>query len=184
MNGQAKTAQAKTVQAKTSPAQQPGPASVLYAAKWLKPSRIRAQAIVLALCVWGVCAVDFATPGLFDRAGNIKFQDFLPSYVAARLIAQGRATELRTTAGTLLCPAGPILVSSRRENLGRRQPSHPYRLYLFCMEVLSKFTSAFRHGLYLRDCFSSALSFFRARPDVRSRAGVLHDGLSCIPRRS
>ncbi len=99
MNGQAKTAQAKpaqakTVQAKTSPAQQPGPASVPYAAKWLKPSRIRAQAIVLALCVWGVCTVDFATPGLFDRAGNIKFQDFLPSYIAARLIAQGRATEL------------------------------------------------------------------------------------------
>ncbi len=64
------------------------------AAKWLTPRRIRAQAIVLALCLWGVCAVDFATPGLLDRAGNIKFQDFLPLYVSAQLIANGRATEL------------------------------------------------------------------------------------------
>jgi hypothetical protein len=41
-----------------------------------------------------VCAVDFATPGLFDRAGNVKFQDFLPFYISARLIAQHRAAQL------------------------------------------------------------------------------------------
>jgi len=64
------------------------------AANWLNPRRLRAQAIVLALCMWGVCAVDFATPGLFDRAGNIKFQDFLPLYVSARLIVEGRASAL------------------------------------------------------------------------------------------
>jgi arabinofuranan 3-O-arabinosyltransferase len=60
----------------------------------LSTKRIRAQAIVLALCLWGVGIFDFATPGLFDRAGNIKFQDFLPVYISARLIAQHRATEL------------------------------------------------------------------------------------------
>jgi hypothetical protein len=64
------------------------------AAAWLTPRRIRAQAIVLALCLWGVCAVDFAKPGLFDRAGNIKFQDFLPFYISARLISQGRSDQL------------------------------------------------------------------------------------------
>jgi alpha-1,2-mannosyltransferase len=64
------------------------------AVEWLTPSRLRAQAVVLALCLWGVCAVDFATPGLFDRAGNIKFQDFLPLYASARMSAQGRAREL------------------------------------------------------------------------------------------
>jgi len=67
---------------------------VTWFEKWLTPRRLRAQAIVLALCLWGVCAVDFATPGPFDRAGNIKFQDFLPLYVSAQLITQGRATEL------------------------------------------------------------------------------------------
>jgi alpha-1,2-mannosyltransferase len=63
-------------------------------AAWLSPRRIRAQAIVLALCLWSVCAIDFATPGLFDRVGNIKFQDFLPLYTSARMIAQGRDAEL------------------------------------------------------------------------------------------
>jgi hypothetical protein len=61
---------------------------------WLTPRRLRAQAIVLALCLWAVCAADFATPGPFDRAGNIKFQDFLPLYVSAHLIQQGRANEI------------------------------------------------------------------------------------------
>jgi alpha-1,2-mannosyltransferase len=64
------------------------------AANFLTPRRLRAQAIVLALCLWGVCAVDFTTPGPIDRAGNIKFQDFLPLYISAHLIAQGRADEI------------------------------------------------------------------------------------------
>ena len=64
------------------------------AVAWLTLHRVRAQAVILALCLWGVCAVDFATPGFFDRWGNIKFQDFLPFYVSARLIAQGRAHQL------------------------------------------------------------------------------------------
>jgi len=63
-------------------------------ARLCSPRRIRAQAILLALCFWSVCAVDFATPGLFDRAGNIKFQDFLPFYISARLVAQNHAGDL------------------------------------------------------------------------------------------
>jgi hypothetical protein len=77
----------------TLPAE-PIPAKIASSAKWLIPSRIRAQAIVLAICLWAVCAVDFTTPGLLDRAGNIKFQDFLPSYIAAQLIVRGRAGQL------------------------------------------------------------------------------------------
>ncbi len=70
------------------------PARIDSSAKWLTPRRIRAHAIVLAVCLWGVCAVDYATPGIFDRIGTIKFQDFIQFSVAARLIAQGRAIEL------------------------------------------------------------------------------------------
>lgn len=70
------------------------PAWLLSLAAWLTPQRLRAQAFLLALCLWGVCAVDFSSPGLFDRAGNIKFQDFLPLYVSARLVAQGRSNAL------------------------------------------------------------------------------------------
>ena len=64
---------------------------------WLTPRRIRAQALVLAICIWGTVAIDFTTPGLTDRAGNIKFQDFLQFYISARLIAQGRTTQLFDT---------------------------------------------------------------------------------------
>jgi alpha-1,2-mannosyltransferase len=61
---------------------------------WLTPRRLRAQALLLAVCLWTVCAVNYSTPGLFDRAANIKFQDFLPTYVSARLIAEHRTAEL------------------------------------------------------------------------------------------
>ena len=61
--------------------------------RWLNPRRLGAQAIVVAVCLWSFL-VDFATPGLFDRAGNIKFQDFLPVYISARLIAQHRSSKL------------------------------------------------------------------------------------------
>lgn len=64
------------------------------ASKLLTRRRIRTHAIVLALCFWGVFAVDYATPGIFDRQGNVKFQDFLQFPISARLIAQGRAREL------------------------------------------------------------------------------------------
>jgi hypothetical protein len=85
------------------------------AANFLTPRRLRAQAIVLALCLWGVCAVDFATPGPFDRAGNIKFQDFLPSYVSAHLIAQGRANELYSQQVTADAMQAVVPLISNRE---------------------------------------------------------------------
>jgi hypothetical protein len=74
--------------------EQSTPAWVTSCLQWLAPRRLRAQAIVLALCLWGVGAADYATPGIFDRAGNIKFQDFLQFPISARLIAQGRTADL------------------------------------------------------------------------------------------
>jgi glycosyl transferase family 87 len=72
-------------------------ASADPAQRWLNAKRIRNQAILLALCIWGVVAVDFATPSILDRAGNVKFQDFLPYYVSGRLAAHGRLDELYDT---------------------------------------------------------------------------------------
>lgn len=68
--------------------------SVAKASAWLTPRRIRLQAIILACCLWGACAADFSTAGVIDRAGNIKFQDFLQFYISARMIAQGRSSGL------------------------------------------------------------------------------------------
>ena len=64
------------------------------AAKLLTLRRIRAHATILAVCLWGVCAIDFLVPGAFDRAGNIKFQDFLSFYISGQLIGQGRSADL------------------------------------------------------------------------------------------
>ncbi|HXJ87405.1 MAG TPA: glycosyltransferase family 87 protein [Candidatus Binatia bacterium] len=62
--------------------------------RFLNPTRIWALAIILVLCLWTACIVDFTTPGLFDRAGNIKFQDFLQFTISARLTRDGRADQL------------------------------------------------------------------------------------------
>jgi len=70
------------------------PAWVSSLSACLTQRRILAHAVILVLCLWGVCAVDFATPSTFDRAGNIKFQDFLSFYISGKLIAQGRAADL------------------------------------------------------------------------------------------
>jgi hypothetical protein len=62
--------------------------------QWMNWRRIRAHAIILAMCLWGVCAADYATPGLFDRAGNVKFQDFIQFPIVAHMIAHGDSAQL------------------------------------------------------------------------------------------
>lgn len=42
----------------------------------------------------GQIAFEYTVPGIFDRAGNIKFQDFLQFSISASLITQGRAYQL------------------------------------------------------------------------------------------
>lgn len=73
---------------------QPSPARIAAFARWLTLRRVRAHATLLAVCLWGVCAIDFATPGPFDHVGNLKFQDFLPVYVSGSLVAHHRALDL------------------------------------------------------------------------------------------
>jgi hypothetical protein len=107
------------------------PAWVESSAKWLTPRRVRAQAAVLAVCLWGVCAVDFVTPGTFDRAANIKFQDFLSFYISARLIHQGRAAELyddQTRTAEMLATVHPVDVA--RESVFPRTARTPTNVRL------------------------------------------------------
>ena len=73
---------------------QPALPWLFFHSRFISPARIRALAIILALCLWSVGLVDFATPGLFDRVGNVKFQDFLQFPISAHLIANGHADQL------------------------------------------------------------------------------------------
>jgi hypothetical protein len=56
--------------------------------------RITLHALLLAVCLWSVYAIDLATPGLRDRAGHIKGADFLHFYTAGYLVKSGRLQAL------------------------------------------------------------------------------------------
>jgi len=57
-------------------------------ASWLTPRRIRAQGLLLAICLWTVYAIDMSTPGLRDRNGLIKGTDFLHFYTLGNIALQ------------------------------------------------------------------------------------------------
>lgn len=61
---------------------------------WMRPERLRAHALLLALCLWGVLAAGIATPGLRDRSGLLKGSDFLQFYVFGSLAREGRTDAL------------------------------------------------------------------------------------------
>src|ERR1700756_3148187 len=59
-------------------------------ARCLTPKRVTAQAIILLACLWSAAIVDFWTAGVMDRAGNVKFQDFVQFYVGGTLARSGQ----------------------------------------------------------------------------------------------
>lgn len=60
----------------------------------LTARRITLHALLLAICLWSLYAIDLATPGLRDRAGHIKGADFLHFYTAGYLVKAGRLQAL------------------------------------------------------------------------------------------
>jgi alpha-1,2-mannosyltransferase len=61
---------------------------------WLSPRRLRAHAIILAACLWSIYAWNLATPGLRDRAGNLKGTDFLHFYTLGSLAMEHRGQDV------------------------------------------------------------------------------------------
>ena len=66
----------------------------LNAATWLTAKRLRAHGLILALCLWSVYVWNMATPGLLDRAGNLKGTDFLHFYTLGSLALNHRGSDL------------------------------------------------------------------------------------------
>jgi Glycosyltransferase family 87 len=64
------------------------------AASWLTRKRLRQQALLLALCLWSVYFWNLATPGLLDRAGNLKGTDFLHFYILGSVAADHDGPDL------------------------------------------------------------------------------------------
>ena len=64
------------------------------AASWITAKRLRAHGLILALCLWSVYVWNVATPGLRDRAGNLKGTDFLHFYTLGSLALAHRGADL------------------------------------------------------------------------------------------
>jgi hypothetical protein len=78
---------------------------------------------MLAIGLWGACAVDFSMPGLIDRAGNLKFQDFLPLYVSAQFVAQGRVDALYNQQAAVAEMKSIIALSNPQRSMLSRLPN-------------------------------------------------------------
>src|SRR3954453_10832366 len=89
----------------TNPSRAPSSARILT---WLNPRRLWWQGLVLAVGIWSVVLIDFATPSAVDRAGNIKFQDFLPFYVSGVLASQHRTSDFYSQQVTSRLMAGIV----------------------------------------------------------------------------
>jgi hypothetical protein len=61
---------------------------------WLTARRLRSHGFILALCLWSVYLWNMATPGLLDRARNLKGTDFLHFYTLGSLALDHRGADL------------------------------------------------------------------------------------------
>src|SRR5580765_148273 len=64
---------------------------------WLNSRRLRAQGLVLALCLWGTCAWIMTAPGVVGRNGLLKGTDFLHFYTLGSLALEHRGADLYDT---------------------------------------------------------------------------------------
>ena len=63
-------------------------------ASWITDRRLRAHGLILALCLWSVYLWNMCTPGLIDRADNLKGTDFLHFYTLGSLALVHRGADL------------------------------------------------------------------------------------------
>ena len=61
---------------------------------WLTRRRLRAHGCILALSLWSIYVWNMSTPGLLDRAGNVKGTDFLHLYTLGSVALGHRGSAL------------------------------------------------------------------------------------------
>ncbi len=69
-------------------------AELSTSARWFTAKRLRMHGLIFALCLWSVYIWNMATPGLIDRAGNLKGTDFLHFYTLGSLALAHRGADL------------------------------------------------------------------------------------------
>lgn len=146
--------------------------NLYYFASWLTEKRLRAHALVLALALWSVYLWNISTPGLVDRAGNLKGTDFLHFYTLGSLALAHRGADLYNmqaqsqlaaqrvpaAAGIRFLPLYPPQVSIFFAPFSRLSYSWALILWL----ILSAF-------IYGACCYS----VWRASPKLRSHGSTI-----------
>ena len=141
-------------------------------AAWLTQRRIRAHTLLLAICLWGVCAVDFATLGPFDRAGNIKFQDSLPFYISARLISEHRTAELYNLR-TIQREVQDILQQPTRVRLTYLYPPHTALFFVPLTKLSFPVAARIWAALSLLIYLACVLVVWKKCPSLRPTAAIV-----------
>jgi hypothetical protein len=164
-------------------------------ASWLTAKRIRIHGLLLALCLWTIYAVDMSAPGLIDRNGLVKGTDFLHFYTLGNLALRGRGDLLynmlaqaklahqfvtRAPDSVYVALYGPqmslFFAPFARLSYGWALTawlSLNLLIYAICCYAVWR-TCPRLHA----NCFSRTLSSLRLGTDFRSRALVLHAGVS------
>jgi hypothetical protein len=121
--------------------------------------------------------VDFSTTGLIDRAGNIKFQDFLPLYVSAQFIAQGRGDALYNQQASVTEMKAIIAQSNAPRSLLSRLPNlyGPQVSLLFVPLTRFSFAAAARIWAALSLILFAACVYaiWKYCPTLRPHAGMV-----------
>jgi hypothetical protein len=61
---------------------------------WLTAKRLRAHGFILAFSLWSIYVWNISSPGLLDRAGNLKGTDFLHLYTLGSIALEHRGADL------------------------------------------------------------------------------------------
>ncbi len=120
---------------------------------WITARRVRAHGFILALCLWSVYLWNISTPGLVDRAGNLKGADFLHLYTLGSLAVARRGADLYNSVAQSQLAVQRIPVSEGLRYLALYPPQVSilfaplarlsYPMALACWLAFSSFVYAF-----------------------------------------
>src|SRR5271168_3565725 len=123
------------------------------AASWLTPKRLRVHGLLLTVCLWSVYIWNMASPGLLDRAGNLKGTDFLHFYTLGSLALTHQDADLYNMQAQSALAAGRVPVAAGTRYLPLYPPQvsilfAPFaRLSYPCALILWLTSSALIYGL-------------------------------------
>ena len=137
-------------------------------AQWITARRMRAYGLILALCLWSVYVWNISSPGLRDRAGNLKGTDFLHFYTLGSLALVHDGADLYNLSAQSKIAAARVPAAAGIHYL----PLYPPQLsILFAPLAKLSYAPALVAWLTLSSLiyFCCCYAFWRACPNLRDQ---------------